>query len=155
MAEFESYEEILELAISREIDAYKFFTIMAARSLRPELHNVFEELAAEELEHKAKLELEIMKAGRVVKNTEHPELKAEDDEVVIAKLDMDYKHMLRLCIQKEDASFRIYVDLAGKVTNEESYETFLALAEEELKHKMRFETEYEALMKAGEAGLSE
>jgi rubrerythrin len=155
MAEFESDSEILELAISREIDAYKFFMIMASRSLRPELRTVFEELAAEELEHKAKLELEIMKTGRVLTATEHPELKNDEDEAVITQLDMDYKHMLRLCIQKEDASFRLYVDMAGRVTSEEAYETFLALAEEEVKHKIRFEKEYEALLKAGEAGLSE
>ena len=119
------------------------------------MRGVFEEFAAEEVEHKAKLELEIMKAGRVVKDTELPVIKGDEDEAVIAKLDMDFKHVLRLCIQKEDASFRIYVDLAGKVTDEESYEMFLALAEEELKHKMRFEQEYEALMKAGETGTSE
>ena len=148
MDEYGNDTEILELAIAREEDANKFFLIMAARAERPEIRKVFEELAAEELEHKAKLELEVMKSGRVVKATKKVEIKADDDpETGIPKLDMDYKHMLMLGIHKEDASFRLYVDLAARVSSEEAYETLLALAEEEVKHKLRFEMEYENLLK--------
>jgi len=148
MDEYGSDAEILELAIAREEDANKFFLIMAARVERPEIRKVFEELAAEELEHKAKLEFEMIKSGRVVKAKEKFELNTEDDSgTEIPKLDMDYKHMLLLGIQKEDSSFRLYVDLAARVSSEEAYETLLALAEEEIKHKMRFEMEYENLLK--------
>ena len=66
MAEFETVEEILELAVAREEDAHIFLMALAARMVNPEMRKVFEELAAEELEHKARLELEIIKTGRVV-----------------------------------------------------------------------------------------
>ena len=90
-----------------------------------------------------------MKSGRVVTATENPELKADDEtETAIPKLDMDYKQMLRLSIQKEDSSFRLYVDMAARVTSEDAKETLLALAEEEVKHKMRFEMEYDNILKA-------
>jgi rubrerythrin len=148
MGEFESDDEILELAIAREEDANKFFLALAARVKNPEMRKVFEELAEEELEHKARLELEIMKKGRVVTATEKPELEEEaETEVVRQMLDMDYKDMLLMGMQKEESSFRLYVDLASRVSSEDAYETLLALAEEEVKHKMRFEIEYDSLMK--------
>jgi rubrerythrin len=67
-----------------------------------------------------------------------------DDE---AQLDMDYKDMLLLGIEKEEASFRTYVNLLANVDDEESREVLLAIAEEEVKHKLRFETEYDLLLK--------
>ena len=63
MVEFESDEEILQLAISREEDANVFLLTMAGRMKNPEMRKVFEDLADEELEHKARLELEIIKTG--------------------------------------------------------------------------------------------
>lgn len=150
MDEFESDVEILELAISREEDANKFFLKIAARVKNPEMRKVFEDLAAEELEHKAKLELEIMKTGRVVTASERLELEEEaDNEVALEMLDVDYKDMLLMGMQKEEISFRLYVDLAARVTDKSSHDTLLALAQEEVKHKMRFEMEYDSLMKAG------
>ncbi len=148
MDDFGNDAEILELAIAREEDAHKFFLILAARAERPEMRKVFEELADEELEHKARLELEVMKSGRVVTGTEKTELNAGNDpKTSLPKLDMDYKDMLILGMQKEESSFRLYVDLAARVSSEEAYDTLLALAEEEVKHKMRFEMEYENLLK--------
>jgi rubrerythrin len=148
MVEFESDEEILQLAISREEDANVFLLTMAGRMKNPEMRKVFEDLADEELEHKARLELEIIKTGRVVTATERLELEDNDDtKTTGSEIDMDYKDMLIMTMQKEEASFRLYVDLAARVTSEDAYETFLALAEEEVKHKLRFEMEYDNLLK--------
>jgi len=150
MVEFESDEEILQLAISREEDANVFLLTMAERMKNPEMRKVFEDLADEELEHKARLELEIIKTGRVVTATERLELENNDDtKTAGSEIDMDYKDMLIMTMQKEEASFRLYVDLAARVTSEDAYETFLALAEEEVKHKLRFEMEYDNLLKTG------
>jgi rubrerythrin len=55
--------------------------------------------------------------------------------------------MLLLGIEKEEASFRTYVNLLMSVRDEESREVLLALAEEEVKHKLRFEMEYDMLQK--------
>jgi len=150
MVEFESDEEILELAIAREEDANKFYLALAARAQADEMRKVFEDLAGEELEHKAKLELEVIKSGRVVTATE--ELDIGDERAIgitESDIDMDYKDMLIMAMQKEESSFRLYVDLAARVTSEDARETLLALAEEEVKHKLRFETEYEMLQKDG------
>jgi rubrerythrin len=60
------------------------------------------------------------------------------------------QQLLQMAIEKEKAAFRLYADLAGKVDDENSRETLLTMAEEEVKHKMRFEHEYDVLLKNGE-----
>ncbi len=62
-------------------------------------------------------------------------------------LDMDYKDMLLLGMEKEEASFRTYVNLVANARDEQTQELLLALAEEEVKHKLRFQTEYDILAK--------
>jgi rubrerythrin len=148
MAAFVPNEEILELAITREEVANRLFLELATRTKNPEIRRVFEELADEELEHKAKLELEIMKTGKVKTATQSPGFEEQVDMGEPATwVDMDYKDMLLMGILKEDTAFRFYVELAAKVVDEDSYETLLVLAEQEVKHKMRFEMEYANLMK--------
>lgn len=151
MAEFETVEEILELAIAREEDAHVFLMALAARMINPEMRKVFEELAAEELEHKARLELEVIKTGRVVTDSKKKLNFETNDyaEDIGSEIDMDYKDMLTMAMQKEESSFRLYVDMASRITNEDAYETFLALAEEEVRHKMRFEMEYDNILRTG------
>ena len=50
-------------------------------------------------------------------------------------------------MEKEEASFRTYVNLVGQSQDEQSREVLLALAEEEVKHKLRFEAEYDMLLR--------
>jgi rubrerythrin len=142
-------DEILEFAIAREVEANRFYLALAERVASAEIRKVFEELAEEELEHKAKLELEVMKTGKVMPAGERVTIPEHEYIVsnVGSKLDMDYKDMLMLGIEKEEAAFRTYVNLVGQAQDEESREVLLALAEEEVKHKMRFETEYDMLLK--------
>ncbi len=148
MSGFVPNEEILELAITREEVANMLFLEVASRTKNPEIRKVFEELADEELEHKAKLELEILKTGKVMTANQKPAFEEQVDMVEPATwVDMDYKDMLLMGIQKEDAAFRFYVKLAANTTDEDSYETLMALAEQEIKHKLRFEMEYDKLLK--------
>jgi len=144
-------EQSLEFAISREVEAYHFYLALAGRVKSRQMRKVFEDLAKEELEHKAKLELEVMKTGRTVDVKLNPG-RPESDYIISddpSQLDIDYKDMLLLGMEKEEASFRIYVDLAAKARDEESREVLLTLAEEEVKHKIRFENEYELLLGKG------
>jgi rubrerythrin len=148
MAEFID-DEILEMAVAREVDANRFYLALAARVQEPHIQNVFEELAAEELEHKAKLELEIMKTGRVVDENKTPRgFKDEQNDYSAIELDIDFKDILLMGMQKEEASFRLYVELAGMTTDRDSKETLLAIAEEEARHKLRFQTVLDFLLKS-------
>jgi rubrerythrin len=46
-------------------------------------------------------------------------------------------------MNKEKAAFKLYSDLAKIAPNNEIREIFLSLAQEEAKHKLRFEIEYD------------
>ena len=149
MAEFKVDYEVLELAIAREVEACNFYLALAERTENPQIQDVLKELAGEELEHKAKLELEVIKTGMVVRPQDA--ISEITDEVFAEAIRfdvvMDYKDLLLMCIQKEEAAFRLYVDLASRITDTDSRDTLLAIAGQEVKHKIRFETEYDNLLK--------
>jgi len=64
-----------------------------------------------------------------------------------AQINLDLKDILEMCIQKEDSSFRFYIDMLSHAQDKNTKETLLALIEEEIKHKSRFQSEYENLFK--------
>ena len=148
MGKVDSIEELLEYAISREVEAYHFCLALAGRVDTPRMRKVFEDMAAEELEHKEKLELEMIKMGKTMPARQMPEGRPDSDYIISDSddpLDMDYTDMLLLGVEKEDAAFRIYVNLIPKVNDEEAREVLMALAQEEVRHKLRFKAEYDML----------
>lgn len=142
-------EETLEFAVAREIDSYHFYMALSVRAESAGMRKVFEDLAKEELEHKAKLELEIIKTGRTVSIDRDMDGTGQKSALYdfAMELDMDYKGLLLMAIEKEEAAFRTYINLLQQTKNDRSREILLTLAEEEVKHKMRFEIEYEMLLK--------
>ena len=61
MGEMTTIGEILEFAIAREAEAVHLYMAMAERVKDPATVKFFEDLVSEELEHKSRLELEVMK----------------------------------------------------------------------------------------------
>ena len=150
MAEDNSYYEILEYAIQREVEAYYFYTEFAKRVESLEMRQALKDFAEDELEHKTKLELEIMKTGRTLSTDEKlPRVSHDNYNKSNAALlgDMDYKDLLLLAIKKEEASFKTYINLLPTVHDQQCREVLLAIAEEEVKHKECFEIEYDMLLK--------
>ena len=56
---------------------------------------------------------------------------------------LDYQQALIVAMKKEKAAFKLYSALAEQTTDAAFRELFLALAQEEAKHKLRFEVEYD------------
>ena len=139
----DSIDEILEFAIAREVEANQLYTYMAERIKNPEMRKICEELAKEELEHKATLELEVMTRGEVVSGICISDYTTDAGD----EIDMDYDELLIFAIKKEEISVKLYTDLAAIVKDKESREVLLSLAEEETEHKQRFEVEYDNLLK--------
>ena len=143
MEKFRSVEEILDYAIGREAEAHELFVKLAAMVESPETCRIFEKLAGEELEHKAKLKA--VKAGEL--DLEPDEVSslgvADSVEETEPHAKMDYRELLVLGMKKEDLSYRLYTELAAKAQQEELKEMFLKLAREEAEHKLRFEIEYD------------
>ncbi len=149
MLEKTIYEKILEFAITRELEANQFYLALAEKMIDPQMKRTCKNFAAEELEHKAKLELEIIKTGRTFRAD--LDLSPPEIEGVMAELgdelDIEYVDLLVLAMEKEETSFRTYVDLAYRTRDLQSREIFLTLAEEEVHHKIRFENEYNTITK--------
>ena len=56
---------------------------------------------------------------------------------------MDYQQALIVAMKKEKKAFKMYNDLAAVVDDGSLQAVFLSLAQEEAKHKLRFEIEYD------------
>ena len=147
MEGFES-DAILKFAMHREAQANRVYVALAERMADAEMREVFENLAVEELEHKAMLELEVMKRGKVMVSEEMADrFEADGTADVAAVLHMDYKNALAIAMDKERVSFRLYADWLVTAEDEEQREMLLSLAEEEAKHKARLEMEDDRLVK--------
>ena len=64
-------------------------------------------------------------------------------EVNTARDDMSYQESLIIAMKEEKSAFKLYSDLAAMTANNEFKQMFLMLAQEEAKHKLRFEIEYD------------
>ena len=106
-------------------------------------------LIQKEKEHIEALQLEIEKLGYTVEtDIEKPDStflwdeQLETDEPVSH---MSFIEALLLAIQKERAAFRLYAKLLATVKDQELSEALLALAEEEMRHVLQLEREYQAI----------
>ncbi len=144
MTDLASADEILDFAIAREEEAAELYTELAARMNTAPMRQVFEAFAREEEGHRAKLRV-IEEEKRLLPATERVlDLKIADYVVdVQPKENMDYQEALILAMKREKASFKLYTDLAATAEDEDLRKTFSALAQEEAKHKLRFEMEYD------------
>jgi rubrerythrin len=149
MGDMTTIGEILEFAIEREGEAVEFYMAMADRVKNPAIQKFFEDLVTEELEHKSRLELEMMKEGIVARTVGVlPETSLDRTTVDLGQVrsQMDYQEALDVAIRKERRSFRLYARLAGLVAEVEFSETLLSLAEEEARHLTALEEQYENAM---------
>jgi len=141
---FKSVEEVLDFAIQAEEEAHQFYTNLAAKIDKPWIQKMLLHFAKEELGHKAKLQGVKSGKGLMLPSAKVQDLKLA--ECVIEQkpdADLDYQQALILAMQKEKQAFKLYTDLAEAVDSRDLKELFHALAQEEAKHKLRFEIEYD------------
>jgi len=144
MTNKEHVDEILDFAIKCEEDAYDAYMELANLVNRPAMSQVFKDFANEELGHKNKL-LSIKKKQQLAPATgKVADLKLSDYLVEVEPdEEIDYQAALVIAMKKEKAAFKMYTDLAATTSDENLKSVFLMLADEEAKHKLRFEIEYD------------
>ena len=144
MIEFDRVDKIFDFAISREEDAHKFYMDLIKRTEDPELIKIFKELAEEELCHKGRLRS--IKEGKEELFRERGTNIEVDDCCVRVEpgLIFNRKDIIDLVLKKEEESVRLYKTLAATLDWGGLRETFLLLAQEESKHKLRFHNELKA-----------
>lgn len=144
MKEFNNINEILDFAIGEEQAAVDFYLQLAGQSKNRQTKRIFTDYAEEEMRHKAKL-ISIKESG----SFQLPDSKVRDLKIAEYLVDvkpsanMSYQDALILAMKKEKAAFRMYTKLAEKAELPEVKDLFLALAQEESKHKLAFEVEYD------------
>ncbi len=144
MEKFESMDHILDFAMNQEQSAVDFYTKLAAKSQNDEMKLIFEEFAREEIGHKAKI--------AQIKEEHDFDLPKEKvmslniaDYVAYPVVDenITYAEALKVAMAREKASFKLYTKLASEASNTSIRSIFQYLAQEESKHKLRFELEYD------------
>lgn len=143
--ELTTFEEVVDFAIREQTKAYVSYMALAGRAKYPWTRKAFEEFAAEEVVHIDRL-VEIKKAGGPPikpENVADPRLDEYLTAEVLPREDMDTREAYIFAIRAEEAAASLYRDLAAKAVVPEIQEFLLALAQEEAKHKVKLETEYE------------
>ena len=144
MKEFASVNDILDFAIEQEQEAVDFYTKLSEKVENESMKKNFIQFAHEEMGHKAKL-IDVKQNGFFEMTSEKiADLKIAD-YIVKSRTgpNMTYQDALILAMNKEKASFKLYTNLSEKAPNSELKNLFQMLAQEESKHKLRFEIEYD------------
>ncbi len=148
MKSWMSSDEILDFAIGEEEAAVKFYTGMAEKAVHKAMKRDFLLFANEERGHKAKLVA--VKEGKkfqpVIEKVQ--DLKIADYTVDVNPDQVDsYEDALVVAMKKEKAAYKLYTKLSEMVETEDAKNLFSSLAQEEAKHKLRFEIAFDDLLK--------
>ncbi len=147
---FSTIEELLDYAISRERAAHDFYMKLAdTLTEKPWIADACRTFAKEELGHEERLkrmkENELDKFASIKDKVENLKVAEVMEDVKIGP-DMDYAQVLTVAMKREKASYKLYSDLAAAADDNDLKRTFQALANEEAKHKLRFEVEYDEVV---------
>jgi len=145
--QFSSINQILDFAIREEEKAADFYNGLAERVARREMQALFRSFAQEEMGHKAKLLA--AKEGNLLAKTERKilDLKIGDHlEQVELTPNLSYQDALILAMKAEKNAFRLYTSLAEQAADPALKDMLESLAQEEARHKLRFEMEYDEMV---------
>ena len=142
--DLKTIDEILDFAIENEEKAAAMYYDLADKVERPGMREAFAHFAKEEEGHKARL-LKIKQGEMpVVSDAKVADLRITeqlaDPEVAP---NMTYQEVLVVAMKAEKAAFTLYTRLADLTTDPGLQQVFRNLAQEEAKHKLRFEIEYD------------
>jgi len=144
MTIWKSVDEVLDFAMAKEEEAVLFYQDLADRADKPWMAGMFKDFAQEEKGHKAKLAAVKEGRGLTPSAAKVLDLKIADYTVdVQAGEDLGFQEALVVAMKREKAAFRLYLDLAESTNDKNLRSTFQALAQEEAKHKLRIEIEYD------------
>jgi len=139
------FRSIVQSAIEREIEAAEMYTKLAEQAEKQNVTVFFQEMADEEKEHRRLLtEFQETRKNVELKLEPVPDLKisqylrdVEYDD------DMSYQDALVMSIKKEEQARDLYRLLGDTNLDPEVQNLFNFLSQQEAKHKLRLEQEYD------------
>jgi rubrerythrin len=144
MLELKTVDDVIEYAIGAEERAYNLYMSLYNIADNDAAKKALKEFAEEELKHKAILEG--FKSGEVHASTRAKQVDLKLAETLgdaYGEADMTYQEALVIGMKAEKAAYDLYTALADQVDDEGLRKTLLVIADEEMKHKAKFESEYE------------
>ncbi len=152
MSEMKTFEDAIRFAINHELEEAKFYESMAARSSSEDQKQAMLSQAAEELDHKRRLEAILAKGKLPIPSgiVADPDMKlAETLRVVDRGGNLSYEEALILSAQREKQAVRFYRVLAQSAPTPELADVFNFLAEQEAKHGKQIEQRYDDTQREG------
>jgi rubrerythrin len=139
-----NFQEVVTFAIRKEAEAFNLYTTYGGLVKDPGAKVMFGELAQEEQKHREILQGVEKKDVSKYKLEKVPDLKISDfiDEEKFSP-DMDFASALRLAIKREEHALKLYNHMAEGTADPELKRLFSVLAQEESKHKLRLESQYD------------
>jgi rubrerythrin len=144
MSDPTSREEILAYAIEQEREAQRMYRDAARTVKDAAMREALLEMAEQERGHEQKLRSLDVAAFIASGKSKVPSLSISEYVVAGAfRPDMTYPELLTVAMQKEKAAYRLYTDIARLTSDPTERALFRALAQEEARHKLAFEIEYD------------
>ena len=148
---FESLQEIIDFAISKEIEAAAFYEEVSTKEEMSGAKEMLLEFAEQEKKHRRMLE-ELKTKGLVEGISGYkfkwiPDIKRSDYVVDMEfHKGMTYNELLMLAMKREEKALALYNQLLRQAEGENAKELFKVLCQEEAKHKLALETKYDDYM---------
>lgn len=145
--EFKTTDDILNFAIQREQESVDLYERLANEAPTPQMRDIFKQFAAEERGHKKRLQ-NIQSSGQFqLADRQIKDIKIGDYLIDVSEtVGLTYQAALIIAMKKEKAAFKLYMNLAAKTEDSLLKSLFESLAQEESKHKLRFELEYDEMI---------
>jgi rubrerythrin len=138
------FEDIISFAIQWEEDSANLYKEMGKLAKKPNVIAMFAEFEAEETGHKKILEELSLDKLTDTQPQKVTDLKISDYLIDMTfKPDMDYQDILIIAMKREEKAIKLYTDMLTKVKDSEAQKLIQFLIQEESKHKLRLETEYD------------
>jgi rubrerythrin len=148
--EFKSVRDLLNFAITKEQASQQFYRDLASQVKDTNTKKMFQAFSVQEEKHEEALRLEVIKQGYTLPEEADKEAISDYDwqerlELDQEAMNMNYTDVLILAIQKERAAFQLYTQLISMAQESRFRKMLLELAEEEMRHVIQIEREYDAV----------
>ena len=138
----EEFKKIIGMAIKAEVEAYEFYAAAAAKVEGASLKAIFNELAAEEKQHKAFLEKLLTQVKPASLDAKQDYKISESVEKPTLSVRMKPVDAIALAMKNEEEAMRMYTELAKASVERDQKDMFVSLAQMEQGHKIRLEAMY-------------
>lgn len=138
-------KDAIEFAIEKEAESAAFYSQLSKLAEASGSQKTFIELAEMERHHKSLLEN--LDMSKIPAKVEHrtPDLKISDYQSEVKfSADIKYQDVLKIAMKAEEKAHNMYKDMAAQYPEKSDiFRLFDFLTEQEAKHKLRLETEYD------------